>query len=139
MQTPSKREVGKASQIADSMVASFAAAGNEAFESAFSGLTAQLRNNEPLVWRLSAIMKNPVLVALLDGSLTDPQEEGVPTPPSSSKKRKMLRQAAKKFKHLTTPPNLVLTALQALAPNTFGGRLSHHDVCVFLYRGNLSP
>ena len=123
----SKRDQAKMEKIAADMVQSFAHAGNEAFETCLKDLNVMLRSNEPLVWRLSAIMKNPALVALMDGSLTAEQRQGEENEPPLKKRK--VRQSMKRFKHLHVTPTLVWDALRKLEASIFEPGQTHVLLC----------
>ena len=129
--TPNKRDEKRLQKQTSEMIEAFAKAGNEAFESCLSSLTSQLRDNEPLVWRLSAIMKNPALVALLDGSLGS--SEATVGTESPSKGRK-LRASVLRFKHLQQQPGIAFGVLQKLVPDLFGDHYNKlHFGYIYIY------
>ena len=112
----SSREARTASNSAATMAEVFRDAGELALEREINFVCEKLRQNEPLLYRLSGYLKDDSLVALLDGRMnaTVGQDNGGSSRGKGSKPTNgVLRQAWKKWEHIEGVTAFLICLLRA--------------------------
>ena len=118
----SRDQKAMAAQV-NQVVDSFSAAIDSAFEAELDYIKEELRNNKPMAYTLSGLLKNKSLAALLDGTARAEADaalsQGKLASPGGQKLMK-LRQSVTKWKHLAHQPEAMMKVLHAIEPTIFG-------------------
>ena len=116
-----KREQKRLDDQAETMMQSFSAAVDGAFETEVAYISDQLRKNKALAYTISGLLKNDTLAALLDGRLRAAHSQAADGAATKTEAPKKLRAGAKKWAHLKRQVALIVEILKDLLPSHFEG------------------